>query len=158
MYQDFGRYGLKPSKSASPLPLQRRGLPRTPSIKVLVVDDDRAIRDVARLVLEDAGYTVMEAANGVAALHLLRSHQQPLVVLLDDLMPELDGLGVLRAAAADLCIAHRCSFILMTGSARLLSPALAPELGPLRVQLLPKPFDADVLLDRVEQGQQVLAS
>ena len=125
-------------------------------VEVLVVDDDHAIRDVARLVLEDAGYAVMEAANGEVALRTLRAHMMPLVVLLDDLMPGIDGLGVLRAAAADPSIAQRCSFILMTGSARLLSPALAPDLQPLHVHLLPKPFDADVLLERVEQGQRVL--
>ncbi len=126
-------------------------------VNVLVVDDDFAIRDVARLVLEDVGYTVMEAANGEIALNILRTHAQSMVVLLDDLMPRLDGMGVLRAAVADAAIGRRCSFILMTGSARMLSPALAPELQPLHVQILPKPFDADLLLERVEQGQRVLA-
>jgi CheY-like chemotaxis protein len=126
-------------------------------VDVLVVDDDSAIRDVARLVLEDAGYIVMEAVNGEAALAMLRASNEPLVVLLDDLMPKLDGLGVLCVAAANPSIARRCSFILMTGSARLLSPSLAPELQPLHIQLLPKPFDADVLVERVEQGQRVLA-
>src|SRR5215510_3745507 len=62
---------------------------------VLVVDDDGHIREVVRFSLEQAGYRVLEAADGRAAVALFRD--QPVdVVVLDIVMPEQDGLEVCR--------------------------------------------------------------
>jgi two-component system, OmpR family, response regulator len=62
---------------------------------VLVVDDDGHIREVVRFGLEQAGYRVLEAADGRAALELARA--RPIdVVVLDIIMPEQDGLEVCR--------------------------------------------------------------
>jgi len=62
---------------------------------VLVVDDDGHIREVVRFSLEQAGYRVLEAADGRAAVALFRD--QPIdVVVLDIIMPEQDGLEVCR--------------------------------------------------------------
>ncbi|HEY7358104.1 MAG TPA: response regulator, partial [Ktedonobacterales bacterium] len=63
---------------------------------ILIVDDDSAIRDTLREALEDEGYEVAEAADGIAGLERLRASQENMVVLLDQLMPKLDGVGVLR--------------------------------------------------------------
>jgi CheY-like chemotaxis protein len=57
---------------------------------VLVVDDDVAVRQLLRRMLEPEGYTVVEAENGRAALERLRD-VSPSVVLLDLMMPEMDG-------------------------------------------------------------------
>jgi CheY-like chemotaxis protein/anti-sigma regulatory factor (Ser/Thr protein kinase) len=57
---------------------------------VLVVDDDAALRELLRRLLEPAGYTVVEAENGRVALERLRG-LSPSVVLLDLMMPEMDG-------------------------------------------------------------------
>ena len=51
---------------------------------LLIVDDDEAIRDTIRVLLEGAGYTVSEASTGKEALVLLRESSEPYVVLLDD--------------------------------------------------------------------------
>jgi CheY-like chemotaxis protein len=64
---------------------------------VLVVDDDVAIRHALRLLLEDEGLAVAEAADGRAALAILRAASDHYVVLLDQMMPQLDGFGVLSA-------------------------------------------------------------
>jgi DNA-binding response OmpR family regulator len=64
--------------------------------EVLVVEDDPAVRGVIRAVLEDAGFSVLEADDGVAALRLLHE-TAPAVVLLDVMMPGMDGFAVLRA-------------------------------------------------------------
>jgi two-component system OmpR family response regulator len=62
---------------------------------VLVVDDDGHIREVVRFGLEQAGYRVLEAADGRAAVAIFR--EQPVdVVVLDIIMPEQDGLDVCR--------------------------------------------------------------
>jgi len=58
---------------------------------VLVVEDYLDTREALRFVLTDAGYDVVLAANGKEALDYLREHAPPAVVLLDMLMPVLDG-------------------------------------------------------------------
>ena len=63
--------------------------------KILVADDEKDIRSVLRLYLEDAGYEVVEAADGLQALEALESQEIDLC-LLDIMMPELDGYQVLK--------------------------------------------------------------
>jgi len=62
---------------------------------ILIADDDAGIRDVLRMALEPAGFTVSVAADGQAALEMARSLSPDLVVL-DIGMPEMDGLTVCR--------------------------------------------------------------
>lgn len=62
---------------------------------ILVVDDDARIRELLRLYLEQAGFDVTEAENGVAAL-LLFQHSRPDLIVLDVMMPVLDGLETCR--------------------------------------------------------------
>lgn len=70
---------------------------------VLVVDDESDIRLLARLILEPADCTVLEAADGTTALATISSTHVDLV-LLDLRMPVLDGWGVLRQLRADGCL------------------------------------------------------
>ena len=63
--------------------------------KILVADDEKDIRSVLRLYLEDAGYEVVEAADGLQALEALESQEIDLC-LLDIMMPELDGFGAVE--------------------------------------------------------------
>jgi CheY-like chemotaxis protein len=65
-------------------------------LSVLVVDDDHDFRELARRLLEREGYTVIEADNGRAALARLRD-ATPSVILLDLMMPEMDGFDVVAA-------------------------------------------------------------
>jgi CheY-like chemotaxis protein len=59
---------------------------------VLVVDDEDSIRLAICMVLEDAGYPVLEAQNGLEALQVMHASKDGLVVLLDLMMPRL-GAG-----------------------------------------------------------------
>jgi CheY-like chemotaxis protein len=68
---------------------------------VLVVDDDRPFRETLATTLEAHGFCVMQAADGVEALQRLRAARRPTVVLLDLIMPRLDGAGFRRAQMAD---------------------------------------------------------
>jgi two-component system, NtrC family, sensor kinase len=70
------------------------------SLPVLVVDDDPDFRELARRILEREGYTVIEAANGRVALDRVRA-SAPGVVLLDLMMPEMDGFDFVEAVRAD---------------------------------------------------------
>ncbi len=65
-------------------------------MKILVVDDERAVRDSLRRALELQGYQVDLAADGAEALAQLESNGQPDAVVLDILMPGIDGLEVCR--------------------------------------------------------------
>lgn len=65
--------------------------------KILVVEDEAVLRDAYSKVLTHEGYTVAEAANGKEALVQLKQFK-PDLILLDILMPEMDGLDFLRTA------------------------------------------------------------
>lgn len=119
---------------------------------VLLVDDDEAIRVVARLVLTEADYPVFEAEDGAATLLMLHASAHPMIVLLDRCMPGMDGERLLAAVAADETLATRHAYVLMTA----LPPAGASPLGALLTQLqalvLPKPFEIDTLVATVAQA------
>src|SRR5579883_958215 len=59
--------------------------------RILVVDDDQAIRETLSEVLEDEGYAVASAENGLDAIHYLRSQDPPSLILLDLMMPVMNG-------------------------------------------------------------------
>lgn len=118
--------------------------------RVLVVDDDVAIRETVRFALEDVGYVVDEAADGLAALRKLHGASEPSVVLLDLMMPGLDGAGVLGAVAADGELSRRHAYVLVTASNKTQTLAFANLLSSLQVPTLSKPFDIDQLLHLVE--------
>ena len=57
----------------------------------MVIDDEEDIRSMIRLALELAGYSVVDAADGAAALRLLRGGTRPGLILLDLMMPGMNG-------------------------------------------------------------------
>lgn len=71
------------------------------SVDVLIVEDDASVRQALRLLLERGGYRCAEAKNGQEALALAHA-EPPRCVLLDLLMPGLDGFAVARRLRADL--------------------------------------------------------
>src|SRR5919199_5978058 len=70
------------------------------SATVVVADDDRAVREMIRTVLELDGYKVLEAENGRDAWAIIRQ-QHPPVVIADIQMPHLNGLELCRKVKAD---------------------------------------------------------
>ncbi|MGC8826942.1 MAG: response regulator [Anaerolineae bacterium] len=67
---------------------------------VLVVDDEADIREALRIILEADGYQVLEAGDGLEALQMVQ-RARPDLVILDIMMPRMDGLEVLRRLEAD---------------------------------------------------------
>jgi len=114
---------------------------------VLIVDDDISIRETLRSLLEDAGYAVFEVHDGLQALDYLRKTPSPMIVLLDLMMPRLDGAGLLGAVAGDSRRLVRHRYILMTASHETLSLAFVHLLSDLSVPVVHKPFDIDKLLE-----------
>src|SRR3972149_7886120 len=69
---------------------------KSPSVKkVLVIDDEPDTLELVKLVLESGGFTTMLAKNGIEALRLIEA-KEPDLVLLDIMMPDMDGWEVFR--------------------------------------------------------------
>jgi two-component system chemotaxis response regulator CheY len=123
----------------------------------LIVDDDACIREGLHLLLTDAGYpSIDEAIDGHDALRRLRSAPAGLVVLLDLLMPRLDGQQVLNVVATDTHLAGRHAIVLMTAHQRTLPLPLVATLSALHAPVLFKPFDIDKLLETVARMAELL--
>lgn len=119
-------------------------------VRVLVVDDDDAIRETIGMVLEDAGYEVIEAADGIAGLDILRSSAAPLIVLLDFRMPRMSGGDVIRVVAEE-GLGSRHAYVLVLATPHLIdsNPVLQAQLRKLAIPVIAKPFSIDKLLDVV---------
>jgi DNA-binding response OmpR family regulator len=124
---------------------------------ILIVDDDAAIRELIAETLNDEGYSVVQASDGARALDILRDSTEPLVVLLDLMMPRMSGKDVLQAVAADRRLATTHAYVLITAAEHSLPLPFVHLLTVLKVPILPKPFDLRVLLYRVEHALRRLA-
>jgi CheY-like chemotaxis protein len=105
---------------------------------IMVVEDDDEIRDSLQQVLEDEGFGVVTAANGRHALDALASIEPPSLILLDLMMPEMDGYQFLDARARDANL----------GSIPVVVVSAFQSRGPLRgaAEFLRKPVDLERLL------------
>jgi two-component system alkaline phosphatase synthesis response regulator PhoP len=65
-------------------------------IKILIVDDDSFLRDMYKVKFESNGFSVVLVSNGTDALSKLREGLEPDVILLDIIMPTMDGLELLK--------------------------------------------------------------
>src|SRR3712207_1882164 len=95
---------------------------------VLLVDDNDDLRDGLAWLLEDAGYDVLSASSGQAALERLRERPDVRLMLLDLSMPSMDGGAFRRAQLAEARIATIPVVVL---SARLDCERAGAELGPI---------------------------
>jgi two-component system chemotaxis response regulator CheY len=126
---------------------------------VLVVDDSATFRQLVHPMLQEAGYEVSEAADGVLALGAIRASAEPLVVLLDVVMPQLGGIGVLNEVDEHKELAACHAFILVTATPEVVKPRLVADmLDRLHVPLLTKPFAKDRLLQAVAEAETRLNS
>jgi CheY-like chemotaxis protein len=117
-----------------------------PSSKlILVVDDDQFIQEALRDALEDEGYSVMLAGNGQEALQYLRTGSRPDAVLLDYMMPVMDGPTFAAEARKDPGFKD-LPIILITADAQAPQKALGNGL----MKYLRKPLKLDELLATIE--------
>jgi CheY-like chemotaxis protein len=114
------------------------------SSSVLVVDDDPDILETTRFVLESAGYEVLTAANGSEALNCLHDEAAPCVILLDLMMPVMNGWEFRAEQTRDPELAA-IPVIVVTGAGR--GAQKAASLGV--ACLLEKPVDLTTLLSKV---------
>jgi DNA-binding response OmpR family regulator len=114
-------------------------------VTILVVDDDLQVRRSVQRVLENAGHTVRTAADGEAALAALKQERPDLIVL-DIIMPEMDGLEVCRRIRSDPFFA-RIPIMFLTAKARASDAAEALDAGG--DDFLTKPFEVIELPARI---------
>jgi CheY-like chemotaxis protein len=142
------------TSTSAPSPQTAKG-----ATNVLIVDDDMDIRGTLRAALEDTGYAVHEAPDGLIAMDLLLTSPSPLVVLLDLMMPRMSGSEILELFANDAVWARRHAFIVLTAAAgRPGMVQLQSLLQQLTITLLPKPYDIDALLEAVHAAEQRLVA
>jgi CheY-like chemotaxis protein len=125
----------------------------TGHVPVLIVDDDEVTRQALRDWLEDEGYGVWEAADGIDALYILDHEPSAVVVVTDHAMPRLDGRGLLDYVTNSAEMAARTVFIYMTAGDRIISSAFASELAAHGVPVLRKPFDLATLTSTVAEAE-----
>lgn len=118
---------------------------------VLIVEDDRDVRDMLATLLAMEGFHAVGAEDGLEALHLLRTvrrraPQTPCLVLLDLKMPRLGGIEFRRAQLGDPTVAN-VPVAVMSGVVDIEQRAQA--LGA--VATLVKPIDVDLLLNVVKR-------
>lgn len=129
------------SEVPAPTPTAPAVLPASVAT-ILVVEDERNVREATNHVLSDGGYRVITAVNGADALTLYFQHRSEIRLILTDLMmPVMNGVELIRALQAT---GSKVKIIAMTG---LADAAQSSELASLGInEVVPKPFTGDVLL------------
>jgi CheY-like chemotaxis protein len=114
--------------------------------EVMIVEDDSAIREILRELLEEAGYLVVWAANGLEALARLRIGRAPRVILLDLMMPVMDGVQFHTALQRDPALAT-IPVVLISAD-----HGMDQKVYDMQVDgYLPKPFELRTLLATVSR-------
>jgi two-component system cell cycle sensor histidine kinase/response regulator CckA len=109
---------------------------RTP---ILLAEDEAMLRMIAVEMLQDAGFKVFEAADGVEALELLRANPEISLLVSDIKMPRMDGYALVEAG---LKLKPGLKVLLMTGYSNEPPPHL---LKTAEIQILHKPFNLERL-------------
>lgn len=111
--------------------------------RVLIADDDRAIREALARALELEGYQVDLASDGASALEAIRT-ARPDVAILDVMMPNIDGLTAVRVLRSER---DRLPVLMLTARTETHDRVAGLDAGA--DDYLPKPFDLDELLARL---------
>ncbi len=114
-----------------------------PAHSALVVDDDPDICEVIQTILELHGYRVLTARDGADALAQLRAGVRPSVIILDLIMPRMNGMQFRDEQTRDPAL-RTIPVVVLTGDGRV-----AAKAATLGVEGLRKPVELHVLLDTV---------
>lgn len=114
--------------------------------KILVIDDDQAVREVVNLLLSSEGYEVIESIDGLDGLTKARS-QKPDLILLDIIMPRMNGYIFLSKLSEDDTI-KKIPIILLTATSQMAGNI---SLKSHSVDNIHKPFEPDDLLNKIKK-------
>ncbi len=139
-------YAPDPQQEADPSLLPLADYPR----RILVVDDESDLREMIEVILSSRGFDVVQAADGGEALDLLSNDQEFDTILLDMVMPGVDGAAVIRELHRREC---DIPIVMATGFA---PEELDPECRKLVSGTLRKPFMAKDLVTALEASWKPL--
>jgi CheY-like chemotaxis protein len=114
--------------------------------KILVIEDDAAIRDSLKELLEFENYQVIMAEHGLKAMEILKGESNPDLLLLDLSMPVMDGRTFLKEMRKTLTELSHLPIIIMTAAGL----SNLPENHP-KEWVLKKPLDINELLSKIEE-------
>lgn len=117
------------------------------SKKLLIIENNPLILEGLGTALSEAGYAVELASNGCQALHYLRDQPSPDLILLDMMLPDIDGWRFLQVRR-QLPKASDIPVLIVTGLSAA-SPEWAASLGA--AGLVRKPFEFETLVQKVRQ-------
>lgn len=115
--------------------------------KILIIEDEEAIRFILEKRLSDAGYFVISAENGLEGLNKARK-ENPDLILLDLMLPGIDGYQVCSILKRDRRYTH-IPIIILTARIQQKDYELAMQVGA--DAFLTKPFESQVLLSKIEE-------
>jgi DNA-binding response OmpR family regulator len=115
--------------------------------KILVVDDEVDLVKTIQFSLEVEGYTVLVSCNGEDALNLAR-RENPDLILLDIMLPKLDGYKVCRLLKFDEKYKH-IPILMLTAKTQEKDKVLGIETGA--DEYITKPFDMDELMEKIKE-------
>ncbi len=136
---------------AQEAPASRDTAPEPPALPqgsetVLLVEDDLTVRRTIRYMLRSLGYNVLEAPHAAGALDLVRTHAEPIhLVMTDVVMPDMNGPELVRRLSEQ---GHHFRVLYASG---YMDDTIAQELSPQNVSLLAKPISIEALASRVRQ-------
>ena len=114
------------------------------NLKILVVDDESRMRKLVNDFLTKHGYTVLEAENGEEALDIFYTDKNISLIILDVMMPKMDGWQVCREIRKD----SRVPIVMLTAKSEECDELLGFELGV--DEYISKPFSPKILVARVD--------
>jgi len=118
-----------------------------PTPRILITEDEPHLRQVLKLQLENGGFDVIEARDGLEALEIAR-RELPDLILLDVMMPQMDGWEMLRRVQEQHGIGS-IPVVMFSGKLDERTQAQATERGAQA--FVGKPFDLQALLDQTKQ-------
>ena len=116
-------------------------------MRVLVVDDSRAIRRIIGEIMKQLSFEVSEAGNGIEALQYLEEFGAPDLVLIDWNMPVMNGLDFIKAVRANPEYSN-LPLMMVTTETEMERMALAFLAGVNEYVM--KPFDKETILDKLQ--------
>jgi CheY-like chemotaxis protein len=123
------------------------------AMRILIADDDPVSRLMLAALLEKAGYETEEAANGTEAWLAMKRPDAPKLAIIDWVMPEMDGLEVIRRIRA-LPTGHFPFLILLTACEKMADILAGFNAGAN--DYLAKPYHAEELQARLEVGRRMI--
>jgi CheY-like chemotaxis protein len=121
----------------------------TKSIKILAVDDETFNLDIIESILQDEGYEIILAEDGLVALEVLTQHPDIALVITDRMMPRMNGLELVEKLHADP-VFQNIPIIMQSASASKDQIDQGTKAGVNHY--LAKPFDADTLVATVRKA------